>query len=393
MKTGISAIRYPSGRADSIETAIRRAVLTGVNQTAGKLQMELADEVGCDLVEVTAHAGARPSHALWQGKIYSRSGKSKKYPDFVASTGYGTGAGLCGWNCRHSFGPYVEGAPRVWTDEKLAELNEPKYEYNGEKLTEYEAQQKENYFNRQIQRWNREAEAMRAAGQDPSEAMAKAREWRARKKDFLENRTDLRLAEREREKQWGVQYGEDAINADRGYILSDAYAQKFKGLTGRPDVDQIICDHARNAVLDNSGSLYESMYLLDAETGQRVGSIEKQFEKIEQGIAYTPEFKRALEEAKKSNCQVIAIHNHPQGIPPSADDFNKAYDNCYSFGIVCGANGQVYQYYPPKKIISDPEAVHNEINFLISLGTDIDRANKDVLSLYQAGYNIVKGSD
>ena len=116
--------------------------------------------------------------------------KRKIYPDFAASTGYGTGAGLCGWNCRHSFGPYVEGAPRVWTDEKLAELNEPKYEYNGEKLTEYEAQQKENYFNRQIHRWNREAEAICAAGQDASEAMAKAREWRARKKDFLEKRTD-----------------------------------------------------------------------------------------------------------------------------------------------------------------------------------------------------------
>ena len=79
----------------------------------------------------------------------------------------------------------------MWTDEKLAELNEPKYEYNGQKLTEYEAQQKENYFNRQIQRWNREAEAMRAAGQDPAEARAKASVWRARKRDFLENRTGI----------------------------------------------------------------------------------------------------------------------------------------------------------------------------------------------------------
>ena len=190
-EAGVAAIRYPSGRVDSIETAVRRAVLTGVNQTAGKLQMELADEVGCDLVEVTAHAGARPSHAVWQGKIYSRSGKSEKYPDFVSSTGYGTGAGLCGWNCRHSFGPYIEGSPRVWTDEKLEELNEPRYEYQGEKLTEYEAQQKENYFNRQIHRWEREAEAMKAAGQDPSEARAKARGWRARKRDFLENRTKI----------------------------------------------------------------------------------------------------------------------------------------------------------------------------------------------------------
>ena len=176
---GLAAIEYPdSGRVDSIETAVRRAVITGINQTAGKLQMELADEVGCDLVEVSAHAGARPEHTLWQGKIYSRSGTSEKYPDFVTATGYGTGAGLCGWNCRHSFGPYIEGAPQVWTDEKLAELNEPKYEY------------------RNIRRWNREADALKAAGQDASAERAKAAAWRARKKDFLENRTEIVRAQK-----------------------------------------------------------------------------------------------------------------------------------------------------------------------------------------------------
>lgn len=192
---GIETVRYPkSGHVDTVETAVRRAVLTGVNQTAARLQEELADELGCDLVEVSAHAGARPEHAEWQGNIYSRSGKSEKYPDFRSSTGYGTGAGLCGWNCRHTFGPYIEGSPRVWTDEKLAELNAPKYEYNGEKLTEYEARQKEKYFDRQIHRWNREAEAMKAAGQDSAEARAKVKEWTAKKRDFLQNRVDLPLA-------------------------------------------------------------------------------------------------------------------------------------------------------------------------------------------------------
>lgn len=189
---GIDAIRYSdSGRVDSIETAVRRAVLTGVNQTASKLQEELADELGCDLVEVSAHAGARPEHAEWQGKIYSRSGTSEKYPDFRSSTGYGTGAGLCGWNCRHTFGPYIEGSPRIWTDEKLEELSAPKYEYQGEKFTEYEARQKEKYFDRQIQRWNREAAAMKAAGLDDSEARAKVREWKSRSRDFALNRTEL----------------------------------------------------------------------------------------------------------------------------------------------------------------------------------------------------------
>lgn len=183
---GIHSIRYPSGKTDSIETAVRRAVVTGVNQTSAELQLELADELGCDFVEVSAHAGARPEHAKWQGKIYSRSGKDKKYPPFVASTGYKTGAGLCGWNCRHTFGPYIEGSPPVWTEEKLAELNEPKYEYDGKKLTEYEAQQLQRHNERQIRRWKREYAALEAAGRDTSEASAKIRQWQSVQRDFLD---------------------------------------------------------------------------------------------------------------------------------------------------------------------------------------------------------------
>lgn len=182
---GIQSIRYPSGRTDSIEVAVRRAVVTGVNQTAGQLQEELADELGCDLVEVSAHAGARPEHAKWQGRIYSRSGKDPKYPDFKKSTGYGTGAGLCGWNCGHSFGPYIEGSPPVWSEEQLAELDAPKYEYNGKKLTEYEASQQQRYNERQIRRWKREEAAMKAAGLDSSEAAAKVKEWHGRQQEFL----------------------------------------------------------------------------------------------------------------------------------------------------------------------------------------------------------------
>ena len=145
-------------------------------------------------MEVSAHAGARPEHAAWQGKVYSRSGTSEKYPDFRSSTGYGTGAGLCGWNCRHTFGPYIEGSPRVWTDEKLAELSATKYEYQGEKYTEYEARQKEKYFDRQIYRWQREAEAMRAAGQDPAQALAKVKAWERKKSDFILNRSKIQTA-------------------------------------------------------------------------------------------------------------------------------------------------------------------------------------------------------
>ena len=183
---GVGAIRYPTGRTDTIEVAVRRAVVTGVNQTALRLQDARADEMGADLVEVSAHAGARPSHAEWQGGIYSRSGKSRKYPDFVKATGYGTGAGLGGWNCSHSFRPWFEGMSRTYDKALLKEYQAKDYEYNGVRMTEYEALQEQRKIERNIRRWKREQNALQAAGLDSSEASAKIAEWNRRQKDFLE---------------------------------------------------------------------------------------------------------------------------------------------------------------------------------------------------------------
>ncbi len=194
---GLQAIRYPSGRTDSLEVAVRRAVVTGVNQTSAQLQEELADELECDLVEVSAHSGARPEHAAWQGRIFSRSGTHPNYPDFRSSTGYGRADGLCGVNCRHTFGPFIEGGVPVWSEEKLKELDEPKYEYGGKQLTEYEASQVQRYNERQIRRWQREYAAMEAAGLDTSEAAAKLRHWQGVQADFVSKTGLVRQYERE----------------------------------------------------------------------------------------------------------------------------------------------------------------------------------------------------
>ena len=156
-RSGIQSIVYPSGHTDSVDVAVRRAVLTGVNQTAAKLSEARAEEMGCDLVETTAHPGARPTHALWQGQIFSRSGRHPKYPDFVSSTGYGTGAGLCGWNCRHSFFPFFEGlSESAYPRSKLREYEEKTVTYNGKTLSYYDATQQQRYIERQIRRWKRE---------------------------------------------------------------------------------------------------------------------------------------------------------------------------------------------------------------------------------------------
>lgn len=215
---GVQAIRYRSGRTDSLEVAVRRAVVTGVNQTSAQLQEELADELECDLVEVSAHSGARPEHAVWQGRIFSRSGTHPKYPDFRSETGYGRVDGLCGVNCRHTFGPYIEGSPPVWTEEALAELEKPKYEYDGKLLTEYEASQVQRYNERQIRRWKREYVAMEVAGQDTTEAAVKIRHWQAAQDDFLSKTGFVRHYGREDATHFGyTQASEAAKQAEKFY--------------------------------------------------------------------------------------------------------------------------------------------------------------------------------
>ena len=92
------------------------------------LQLARMEEMDCEFVEVTAHEGARPTHAVWQGRVYHRGGAvvqdGERYEDFEVATGYGTGPGLCGWCCRHNFYPFYPGVSvRNYTDERLAELD------------------------------------------------------------------------------------------------------------------------------------------------------------------------------------------------------------------------------------------------------------------------------
>lgn len=183
-KNGIEA--YDSGlRKDYIDVVVRRAVRTGVNQTVAKIALSNADELGTDLVEVSAHSGARPSHAEWQGKVYSISGNTEGYEKLSEATGYGSVTGLCGANCRHTFYPFFEGDEPTYSKEELKSFDKPKYTYNGEKMTEYEATQRQRYIERQIRRWKREKVGMEAAGLSPERANAKLKKWGEIQSEFL----------------------------------------------------------------------------------------------------------------------------------------------------------------------------------------------------------------
>lgn len=162
-RKGYTCYKYDSGTRTSLEAASRRALITGLNQTTAELQLARASEMGSDLVEVTDHVGARPSHQEWQGQVYSISGNNPDYDSFYDATGYGTGDGLCGWNCYHSFYPYYEGVSGRTFVGDFGDTH-------GKTQTEiYEESQVQRYYERQVRTSRRQCAVLNAAMEDASE--------------------------------------------------------------------------------------------------------------------------------------------------------------------------------------------------------------------------------
>lgn len=194
-QSGLKTVNYESGHIDQLDTAVRRAVMTGVNQVNQRYREQSLEYLGTDLVEVTAHSGARDkdgpmgweNHKKWQGKVYrwaKKSGKSTgKYSDFEKTCGYGSVTGIGGANCRHSWWPFLEGVmERTYTDEELADIDPPPVEYEGRTYSAYEATQKQRQLERSIRRCKREKTAYQAAGLEEEATAANIRLRRLREK-------------------------------------------------------------------------------------------------------------------------------------------------------------------------------------------------------------------
>ena len=197
--SGLKTVDYESGHRDQVDVAARRAVMTGVNALNQKYAEQSADYLETDLVEVSAHIGARntgnglENHESWQGGIYrwaEKPGDSKgAYKDFVATTGYGLGAGLGGWNCRHTFYPFVEGVSEpTYSQADLDAMKgeNRKFVFDGKEYDGYTATQMQRSIERQIRKQKRLRDAYKAAGlkDDETAANIKLRRLNVKYKEF-----------------------------------------------------------------------------------------------------------------------------------------------------------------------------------------------------------------
>lgn len=166
--SGLRTIDYASGRSYRVNVAARMAVMTAVSQITGKISEYNAQKLGTEYFEVEWHAGARPTHAVWQGRVWSKE-------QLYSVCGLGTVTGLLGANCYHTYYPFFPGiSERNWSDEwldaKNREESEPK-EFNGKRYTLYEAKQRQRQMETAMRAQREKVKLLQAGGADKDEVI------------------------------------------------------------------------------------------------------------------------------------------------------------------------------------------------------------------------------
>ena len=336
---------------------MRRAMVTGINQTAIDISLHNARQLNCRFMELSAHSGARTgdggpdytNHSWWQGQIVSLDGE----PGYLSlkDIGYGDVKGFGGANCRHNWHLFWPGiSTPAYTPEALAEYNAPKVPWKGQLLTEEQARQKQRALERQIRRAKRECIVAEEWGVPSEESAAKARLARARARlnAYLEE-TGLKMDEGRTEvakaaelepglPEKSYSFGIGSNQTDFAYINSDQYRAKFNSISKNPALNQAIYKYCKAAITHRSGSYKEDLTILRLD-GSFIGQTSG---KVDNETHYSQKLKGAV--AVEESYTLVSVHNHGTNLPPSGADFTSAGNKKYAFGIVACHDGEVYVY-------------------------------------------------
>lgn len=176
---GIEVVGY-TDHTTSMDAAVKRAVTSGVNQTSLKFKMDNCKELGINIVKTSSHGGARPSHQEWQGKLFYLHTPVKGLQNFKKATGYGRVDGLGGANCRHSFYEVTDYEYK----NNLVDTEEFDKNRNDD---QYELEQKQRYYERQIRSWKKRKNILDECGVDSTKEAKKIREWQDKRSQFIKD--------------------------------------------------------------------------------------------------------------------------------------------------------------------------------------------------------------
>lgn len=293
---GIYATNYKSGRQLSIESVVRRDVITRMNKLVGSVELEHAKQLGTNLVYVDQHLGARvrtkymkhdyEAHAEWQGKKYMVDGSSEDYPNLYEKTGYGEMLGLKGINCYHNLRP-------TWSWETI----DPQIDLQRNK-EEYEKLQEMRRFERGIRKLKRKYSIAKYQN-DLEEKLKIDTKLNNLQDDYNKYLEDNHLKR---------DYNREYISKYKLYSIEfqEEYFKEFENLDKET----------------------EHLFYYNLETGKQVGKIASG---ISNQVKPSPSTIIKLLMAKEDS--LLAVHNHPRNTSFSRRDI-KTFNNSKELGMI-----------------------------------------------------------
>lgn len=349
IKSGVRSVDYESGWSNRIEVAARRALMTGVTQVTSHINERNAAELKTNLFEVSWHASARPSHQEWQGRVFTKK-------QLIEICGLGTGPGLMGWNCYHSFYPFIPGvSKRQWTDEQLDQMNaaenKPK-KYLDKEYTTYEATQRQRELETLMRTQRKKIKLLKAGAGSEDDILASEIWYQETMRKYKIFSRDMELPQQmERVYIDGLgrqgtgifkikEHNDDIFSnkVDFSKINTKNYSDKFLGVGKNHQVSTSVRNGAIEMLKHRSGTQFEDLAFYDFDTGKEI--FKRNNVDIPKAIGLTKDEVAMLNSYRGD---LITMHNHPEGTRHSFADIHfmstlvKVKES-----IVVGHNGKVY---------------------------------------------------
>lgn len=168
-QSGLRRVTWESGYSRRLDSSARMNILEGVRRLNSQMMEETGREFGADGVEISAHGLCAPDHRDIQGKQYSKEEFERLNRRLERPIGT--------LNCQHFVTPIVLGVSKpVYSRKELADINKrsaERIEYKGQKMSRYEASQKQRQIETAIRYAKDERDAMIAAGDKLGAAQAR----------------------------------------------------------------------------------------------------------------------------------------------------------------------------------------------------------------------------
>jgi hypothetical protein len=179
--SGLRTVDYESGYSTRANVAVRRTLNTGLGQLTAKVNEVNAKKLGTNDYEVSWHGTARPTHQIWQGRVYN-------YEELISVCELGSVIGLCGANCRHTYRPFIKGISiRTYTDEELEKMNESENKmrkFGNKEYTAYEATQRMRLLETRMRALRQNVKLLEQNGGSENDILAEKTKYRQINKEY-----------------------------------------------------------------------------------------------------------------------------------------------------------------------------------------------------------------